>query len=221
MPRQTTQPRDRLLIGAVGGLVPVLLTLLAAEGGTLFSAVTIPALAGYTLQAVILAGLGAFVAWMHDDVKDKVVLAQLGLAAPMFLRGLISAGGAFAVGTQLWVATPLLAAGQTAQLAVPQETATQQFFRGLLGVKPQLREYLVEVYDAENSEDAVETMRGLQQRFPELDFQLFAPSEGVVDEWVVAIDGQVTRKEADRVLAEAQSRGVPGVELRSLAVQGK
>ena len=209
----------RFLVGAVAGLIPTLLTLLAVEGGTLFSDVAPATVAGYAVQAAVVAGLGGFVAWMYDDITDKIVLAQIGIAAPSILKGLVSAGGAFALGTQLWVTTPLLAAQQAQQLEVPRETATQQFFRGLLGVKPQLREYLVEVYDHDDRDNAAERLRELQQQFPEFQFQLFEPKAGLTDEWVVAIEGPVTKKQADRILRGANSEGVPGLELRTIVAK--
>jgi len=215
------QPQVRFLIGAVAGLIPALLTLLAVEGGTLFSDITPAAVAGYAVQAVVVAGLGGFVAWMYDDITDKVVLAQLGIAAPSILKGLVSAGGSVVLGTQLWVTTPVLAAQQVQELAVPKATATQQFFRGLLGVKPQLREYLVEVYDHERRNVAAKRLRDLEQQFPGLQFQLFEPQAGLFDEWVVAIEGPVTKRQATRIIHDAKLRGVPGVELRTIVMQAK
>ena len=151
MPKPVTTPTQRFLIGATGGLVPVLLNLVAVKASTLFSDTTPAEAAGYVVQAIALASLGGLVAWL----RDRAVLAQLGIAAPSFFKGVLSAGGAFTMSVQLWLVTPLLAAQPTQQYEVPRATVTQQFVSGFLGVTVDLPAYLVEVHDDDDRAGAL------------------------------------------------------------------
>ena len=224
MAKLITKPRDRVFIGMLGGFTPVLLNLAVIDSQTVFNDFTWPAAFGYLVKVLALVTIGGLVAWLHEEEKRGYKVFEIGLAAPAVVAGLLNASALrvdSASGTaRLDLATPAYAAQQVSAFEVPKETVTQQVFRGLLGIRAPLREWVVEVHDDEDRGKAVEELRSLQERFPGFEFKLFAPSAGV-DEYVVTIGGQVTEGEAFRIRREAQQGGVPGVELRLIPREGR
>jgi hypothetical protein len=79
-------------LGALGGGLPILVSLLAVDLPTVLSdhSLTIGNLLGYAIRIGILIFLGGVVAMLNFDVKQPLSLVQLGIAAPALVSAYIN-----------------------------------------------------------------------------------------------------------------------------------
>src|SRR5712692_6064881 len=84
--RRTLSGPARFVYGALGGFLPMLLSLLLLDVGSLQNA-TLITVGVATLKTVVFIGLGGLVAYLHSTEKMPVTLIQLGVAAPALLIG--------------------------------------------------------------------------------------------------------------------------------------
>jgi hypothetical protein len=79
-------------LGALGGGLPILVSLLAVDLPTVFSdhSLTAGNLLGYAIRVGILVFLGGVVAMLNSDVKQPLSLVQLGIAAPALVSAYIN-----------------------------------------------------------------------------------------------------------------------------------
>jgi hypothetical protein len=79
-------------LGALGGGLPILVSLLAVDLPTVISdhSLTIGNLLGYAIRLGILIFLGGVVAMLNSDVKQPLSLVQLGIAAPALVSAYIN-----------------------------------------------------------------------------------------------------------------------------------
>jgi hypothetical protein len=79
-------------LGALGGGLPILVSLLAVDLPTVFSdhSLTVGNLLGYGIRVGILIFLGGVVAMLNSDVKQPLSLVQLGIAAPALVSAYIN-----------------------------------------------------------------------------------------------------------------------------------
>jgi hypothetical protein len=79
-------------LGALGGGLPILVSLLAVDLPTVLSdhSLTIGNLLGYAIRVGILLFLGGVVAMLNSDVKQPLSLVQLGIAAPALVSAYIN-----------------------------------------------------------------------------------------------------------------------------------
>jgi hypothetical protein len=79
-------------LGALGGGLPILVSLLAVDLPTVFSdhSLTVGNLLGYAIRVGILVFLGGVVAMLNSDVKQPLSLVQLGIAAPALVSAYIN-----------------------------------------------------------------------------------------------------------------------------------
>ena len=220
MAQRIGSERERVAVGALGGSTPVLLNLAIIDASTVLGDLTLLAVFSYLLRVAALIALGALVAWLHEDEKNRLRVFQLGVAAPAILTGLVNGvalrSDAANRGAGLNLATPVHAAQQVETFEPARETATQQVLRGLLGVRPALAEWVVEVHGAGREQQALQEAQTLRKNYPGLSFIVFQPSAGV-DEWVVTIGGQMTQAAAKRELENAEKLKIPGVALRLIS----
>lgn len=83
-------------LGAVGGLIPILLSLLTADIPTIVNsyALNFGNYVGYTVRETILIALGGLLASLNVGVKNPLTLVQLGIAAPAIFAGYINSAPA-------------------------------------------------------------------------------------------------------------------------------
>ena len=91
----------------------------------------------------------------------------------------------------------------------------QQVLLGLLGIRPDLPEYFVEIAEITDSTTAIATWQGLENDYSQGDFQVFKPS-AEIDEYIITLGGQVTLSQALELLDQAEDRGIPGADLRRI-----
>ena len=73
--------RTALIMGGLGGLLPLIITLINIEPSTMFKEFDPYVFAGYSIQAIILILLGAFFVWVNSETDLKKAL-QIGIMAP-------------------------------------------------------------------------------------------------------------------------------------------
>lgn len=86
----------RFLIGGLGALMPILVSLLAIDIGAILddhSNLTTGNIVGFLVRYAILFLIGGFVAYLHQDEQKPFKLFEIGIAAPALISSLITAQG--------------------------------------------------------------------------------------------------------------------------------
>lgn len=85
----------RILIGAIGGLTPVLLMIISIDIAFIIdnAHLTNAHLIGFAIKYVCLAVIGATVAYLHEHISKPLTIFQIGLAAPALLTSIITSNG--------------------------------------------------------------------------------------------------------------------------------
>ena len=88
-PKLTLQ--RRLVVGGLGALTPILLSLIVVDMRTLLQAAHDPVeVIGYLARVVRLFGVGALTAWLHKQEIDERKLFQLGMIGPALLTTMLN-----------------------------------------------------------------------------------------------------------------------------------
>jgi hypothetical protein len=85
----------RFAFGALGGVLPVLASLVALDLVSFAALIDQHTLTeglcvGYALRVIGLVGLGGAMAWLNNQVDSPLALAQIGIAAPALVTALLS-----------------------------------------------------------------------------------------------------------------------------------
>ena len=141
--------RTRFLLGGIGGLAPIILFLINLDFERYVADASTWKTVGYLVRATLLFLLGGFVAYLHEGEKNRITLFLVGVSAPSLIAGYISTANPAPPGEPKppvqhsflpLIATahaqPLQLAGDIRRLTLPPQTATAQFFEGLVGVAP-------------------------------------------------------------------------------------
>ena len=132
----------RGLLGGVGALLPVSVSLLAVDLPKTFEHISALVILGWAVKAVVLFFLGALVAGLHRDERSPLKLLELGIVAPALITTLVNGAQ---VDRNRVSALPSLAAVAHAAAPGPApaavvqagpETPWQQFLRGVFGGRP-------------------------------------------------------------------------------------
>jgi hypothetical protein len=89
-PIERLSARNKIAIGGLGALAPILVSLLAVDLENVFEKATFWAVFGYALRVVVLFSIGGLVAFLHREENDYFKLFELGIAAPALLTTLLS-----------------------------------------------------------------------------------------------------------------------------------
>jgi hypothetical protein len=141
----TMNPGKRFLIGGVGALMPILVTLLAVDLGAIFaqhSSVTAANVVGVLVRYVILFVIGGFVAYLHEDERKPFKLFEIGIAAPALITSLVTSqaiapatpppGAGAESPTTSWQWTATAYAAETEQSAAPAPILLAGFLQDVL-----------------------------------------------------------------------------------------
>ena len=88
--------KKRFLVGGGGALMPVLISILAIDVGTMLdseSSLSTANIIGISIRYLVLFVIGGVVAYLHEEEASTFKLFELGIAAPALLTSLISAQG--------------------------------------------------------------------------------------------------------------------------------
>jgi len=81
------------LLGALGGLLPILVSLVTVDLAPIIdhaSSLTLGNYVGYAIRVVVLLILGGTIAALNKDVQQPLTLVQLGIAAPALVTSYIN-----------------------------------------------------------------------------------------------------------------------------------
>ena len=81
-------------LGALGGVIPILLNFLSADLPAIFNSQVLSAgnFVGAGLKDIVLIGLGGILAALNVGVKQPLTLVQLGIAAPAIFTAYVNSG---------------------------------------------------------------------------------------------------------------------------------
>lgn len=100
--RADLTPLQRLLVGGLGGITPIVATLMAGE----YENLPLPDYEGlvqfylgYGLRILLFFCVGALFVWLHQEVRGRYPVFRLGLTAPALIAAMIGAAPAEAAGS--------------------------------------------------------------------------------------------------------------------------
>jgi len=212
---------QRILIGGLGALTPVIMNLVAVDLEALLVKLTLLALIGYILRGLVLFFLGGVMAYLHKDENNRLKIFELGIVAPALITALINAGNVqvpkatvqkYGTATGSIISIPSAYAQPTEKeeiktFSLPEETRAQQFWRGLTGSTPE-RVWFVIVGSHLKMEDAEEQAQQINQKNLGFTAEVYAPYGGN-PYYGVIIGANLTYKEAEELRQQAISAGFP------------
>jgi hypothetical protein len=83
-------PRNRFLIGGLGGLAPVILFFATVDFERYYVESTALKTFGYFFRGALLFVIGGFVAYLHESEISKFKIFEIGLGAPALLAGILT-----------------------------------------------------------------------------------------------------------------------------------
>ena len=137
--------RQRFMIAGLGGIMPVLLSLIVIDLQIILLNVTKIAVASYLIRVFALFAVGGLVGWLHRKEIDPVKLFQLGIAAPALITAAINGGNVTLPNAPIdqnkqasWNVISQAYAQTTPEqglkhFSLPEETSTQMIYRGFFG----------------------------------------------------------------------------------------
>ncbi len=211
-------PRQRFMIAGLGGVMPVLLSLVVIDLQTLLLNVTILTIVSYLIRVFALYTVGGVVGWLNRDERDPIKLFQLGIAAPALITAAINGGRitlpdaptepsqtvSWHILSQAYAETENQALSLK-RFSMPEETPVQQIYRGLFGMIPK-NVWFVIVGSHLNQEAAEKQAEKVRRGgFPA---EVFAPYGGN-PYYAVVIGWQITLAEARKLQKKAIEAGLP------------
>lgn len=85
--------RSRVIIGGIGGIAPLIISLLVIDVGALISGIGMMDAVGLTVRCAVLVFIGALVGYLHNTEHEPFKVFQLGIAAPALLTTAINGYG--------------------------------------------------------------------------------------------------------------------------------
>ncbi|SAL07539.1 Sporulation related domain protein [Caballeronia calidae] len=214
---------QRVVIAGIGGIAPVLVSLVVVDLETLLLQITVLTISAYVIKVSALFGIGGFVGWLNRKEHDVVKLFQLGIVAPALITTALN-GGRVALPHDLekeasrvaWLmisqayAAPVLKVDanegrRLRSFALPDETPAQQISRGLFGTVPQNVYFVIagSYRSLDNAQNAAGDIR--KHGFPA---EVYEPYAGN-DYYAVVIGAQMTLTDARKLRDDARQKGLP------------
>lgn len=205
------------MIAGLGGIAPVLLSLVVIDLQTLLLDLTLLAVLSYLIKVLALFAIGGLVGWLNKTESDAVKLFQLGIAAPALITAAINGGritlpekatepsvsSSISIVSQTY-AQPTLAQ-EVKQFSLPQETPRQQIYRGLFGATPKNVWFVIS--SSHPTQEAAEK-QAADCRKKGFSADIYAPY-GSNPNYAVVIGSQITLSEARQLRLKAIKSGLP------------
>ena len=144
--------RQRFIVAGLGGVAPVLVSLIAIDLQIIMLNATVLAVLSYGVRVLALFAIGGLVGWLHKNEVDLVKLFQIGIAAPALITAAINGRQvtvpqapvhSVALSAVDWIPLPgalaqsVVTASAARRYTLPPESAGQQVLRGLVGSQQQ------------------------------------------------------------------------------------
>jgi hypothetical protein len=225
-----TASQSRFLIGCLGGLMPAVLQLTTLDLEAVATTVSVWGLLGTAIRQLALVMLGGILAWLHEDETNKVKLVELGILAPAIFLGVLNGYNLNKERQPVTASPPPLAAPalgsiflprvayaqeieikqfpeQLKQFSPPQESASEQFVRGLTGRMP-TRVWYVIVSSHGTVDEARWAAQAEEQGLSAQGFkaEVYEPSGGY-PLYAVVIGANLDRPEAEYLKRQAIEAG--------------
>lgn len=213
--------RQKIIIGGLGALTPVIMNLLIVDIRVLLLGLTLIAVVGYVIRVIILFYLGGLVAFLHKDENNPLKIFELGIVAPALITALLNAGHIDVIKAPAQtrgnpsasvIFTPS-AYGQTTQkeepetFSLPKETPFQQLWRGLTGSSP-MNVWFVIVGSHLKLEDAEREAQQIAEEKKGFKAKVYAPY-GENPYYGVVIGDYLTYEQAEQLRQQAIAAGFP------------
>lgn len=228
---------EKIFIGGLGALTPVLLNILVIDIEKVFSKLTVLVCVGYAVRVVLLFCIGGMFAYLHKTEHNALKLFELGIVAPALLTTMVN--GFNAARTEAATPPPQ----QKAEFPIPnldlvpsayaepnptptsvpstpqegnesikiflppEETTTEQFLRGLFG-STSPRVWYVVVGPNSTLENARLQTAIINQRYSKgLSAEVYKSYD--TPYYVVVVGANLTLSEATKLKKRAEAFGVP------------
>lgn len=186
--------KQRIMIGGLGALTPLLVSFLAVDYRNIFVGLTLVALLSYLLRIVVLFYLGGLVSYLHREETNRVKLFELGIVAPALITGFLNgthvqtpndavimpslmANATSVIGLAYAQETPEIPATfKVEQVPEPRSSVMMQFWRGFTGAV-ETQPWQIVVAQTTTREEADRTIQDLLKKFPSRVFYIYLPSE--------------------------------------------
>lgn len=214
---------ERLVLGGLGAVTPVVVALVATDPAVLLEDITRLVVLGHFLRATGLFFLGALIAFLYKDENKRFKVFQLGLAAPALLTTMLTARQIEPYEgvppPQPSAAYSMLIPSAYAQppeqqslktFSLPEESAAQQLFRGLKGSRVQ-RAWFVIAGSYEKLAIAQKRARFINEKTG-LAAEIYGPYRDNPC-YSVVIGANLSNGEAINVREKAIAKGLTGVRL--------
>ena len=94
----TLDTRTRLIIGGIGGIAPIIISLLVVDLNSLINDLQMMDAIGLAVRCSVLIFIGGLVGYLHQDESEPFKVFQLGIAAPALLTTAINGYGVIGAG---------------------------------------------------------------------------------------------------------------------------
>jgi hypothetical protein len=213
--------RQKIIIGGLGALTPVVINLLVVDINGVFVNLTLFVFLAYIIRVLILFYLGGLIAFLHKDENSPIKLFELGIAAPALITAFMNASNvevsktthyadkvsaySFVFNHSAYAQTDKKQDIKT--FSLPEETTTQQLWRGLTGSSPK-NVWFVIVGSYLKLEDAKKHEQLIAKEWKDFKAEVYAPyGENLY--YAVVIGANLTREEAQLLRQKALLAGFP------------
>jgi len=127
--------RSRVCLGAIGGLLPIVVTLAVADIVTIQQVIdsgfagagSVASFAGWTVKVLTLMTIGGMVAYFYESETSRLKLLQIGIAAPAILTSMVNGANVAARPVDLGAWRP--ASAQYAAVVMPGDAPAAIVFQ--------------------------------------------------------------------------------------------
>lgn len=214
--------KQRILLGALGGITPYIVTLLSIDFENVVVSYNIFDWLGLAVRCLVLVFLGSLVAYLHRKEVEPFKIFQLGLAAPALVATIINGNpGNYqnfpTLKNHAAIEISILNKAYAGELSnpinkgmfrKPDVSSSSRFIRGVFGKKIQTaaNKWFVIVSSHKKYEDAKKQAENLKSK--NYIAKVYRPF-GNSPNYSVAIAANVSLKEAEAVRALAIKNGLP------------
>jgi hypothetical protein len=218
--------RNKILIGGVGALTPIILNLLIVDLKTTFAPFTVLVLSTYFLRVGILFCIGGGMAYFHKQERSALKLFEIGIVAPAMITAFMNGSNIKeanmrassappAVSTSLMdlVIPTAYAQAQEQEIKTysrPAESVSAQLWRGLSGAAEDQRAWFViagtyKVSDSQAEQKARELVRSIARSSSGYKAQIYKNNT----HYAVVIGANLTLNGAKALKEKASKADVP------------